>query len=49
MGPDGILRRCVMEEEIPRVLKESHKGLARGHMGPDTTTRYSRQDSGGQG
>lgn len=37
-GPDGILR-CVMEEEIPRVLRESHEGLAGGHMGPDATAR----------
>lgn len=24
-----------MQEEILGVLKESHEGLARGHMGPD--------------
>jgi hypothetical protein len=39
LGPDGILRRCVMEEEIPGVLKESLEGVAGGHMGPDTTAR----------
>ncbi|XP_059068626.1 transposon Tf2-1 polyprotein [Cryptomeria japonica] len=39
LGPDGILRRCVLEEEIPRVLRESHEGLAGGHMGPDTTAQ----------
>ena len=27
------------EEEISRVLKEAHEGLAGGHMGPDTTTQ----------
>ena len=39
MGPDHILRWCVLEEEIPKVLKEAHEGLAGGHTGPDTTTR----------
>ena len=39
MGPDHILRRCVLEEEVPRVLKEAHEGPAGGHMGPDTTAR----------
>jgi hypothetical protein len=28
-----------LEEEIPKVLKEAHEGLAGGHMGPDTTAR----------
>ena len=28
-----------MEEEILGVLKESHQGLAGGHMGSDTTAR----------
>ena len=37
MGPDHILRQCVLEEEIPRVLKEAHEGPTGGHMGPDTT------------
>ena len=37
MGPDNILRWCVLEEEIPRVLKEAYEGPTRGHMGPDTT------------
>lgn len=39
MGPDQILRRCVVEEEIPGVLKEAHEGLAGGHMGPDAIAR----------
>ena len=38
MGPDHILRRCVLEEEVPRVLK-AHEGPARGHMGLDTTAQ----------
>jgi hypothetical protein len=28
MGPDEILRRCVMEEERPLILVESHDGIA---------------------
>ena len=39
MGPDQILRQCVLEEEIPKVLKEAHEGLVGGHMGLDTTAR----------
>jgi hypothetical protein len=31
MGPDEILRRCVMEEEIPLILAKSHEGIAGGH------------------
>jgi hypothetical protein len=31
MGPDEILRRCVMEEKFPMILKESHEGIAGGH------------------
>ena len=37
MGPDQILRRCVIEEEIPKVLKEAHEGPVGRHMGLDTT------------
>ncbi len=39
MGPDHILRRCVLEEEIPKVLKEAHEGSTGGHMGPNTMAR----------
>ena len=39
MGPDQILQQCVMEEEIPKVLKEAHEGPTGGHMGPNTTAR----------
>lgn len=39
MGPNQILRRCVIKEEIIGVLKEAHKGLAKGHMGLDATAR----------
>jgi hypothetical protein len=31
MGPDEILRRCVMELERPLILAESHEGITRGH------------------
>lgn len=28
MGPDEILRRCVMEAKRPLILEESHEGIA---------------------
>jgi hypothetical protein len=31
MGPNEILRRCVMEEEFPMILEEAHEGIAGGH------------------
>jgi hypothetical protein len=31
MGTDSILRSCVLEHERPRILAESHEGIARGH------------------
>jgi hypothetical protein len=31
MGPDEILRRCVMEAEKPLILIEAHDGIAGGH------------------
>jgi hypothetical protein len=31
MGPDEILRRCVMEVERPMILVEEHEGIAGGH------------------
>ena len=31
MGLDGILRRCVMEEERSLILVESYGGIAGGH------------------
>lgn len=34
MGPNHVLRRCVMEEEIPNNLRESDEGLVGGHVGP---------------
>jgi hypothetical protein len=37
MGADSILRRYVLEHEIPRVLTESHEGIPGGH--------YTRKDT----
>jgi hypothetical protein len=31
MGPNEILRRCVMEAEQPLILAESHEGIVGGH------------------
>jgi hypothetical protein len=31
MGPDEILRRCVMEAERPLILAEVHEGITGGH------------------
>lgn len=39
MGPDHILRRCVMQEEVRSVLEEAHEALENNHMGPDVTAR----------
>jgi hypothetical protein len=37
MGPDEILRRCVMETEHPMILIESHEGITRGHYAGKAT------------
>jgi hypothetical protein len=43
MGPDEILRRCVMEEERPLILEEAHEGIAGGHYaGKETTQKILR-------
>jgi hypothetical protein len=31
MGPDEILRRCIVEETIPLILVEVHEGIVGGH------------------
>jgi hypothetical protein len=31
MGPNEILRRCVMEEERPLIIAEAHEGITGGH------------------
>jgi hypothetical protein len=43
MGPDRILRRCVMEDEIPLILEEAHEGIIEGHYaGKETTQKVLR-------
>jgi hypothetical protein len=43
MGPDDILRRCVMEAERPLILAEAHESIAGGHYaGKETTQKVLR-------
>jgi transposase InsO family protein len=43
MGPDEILRRCVMEVERPLILSEAHEGIAGGHYaGKETMHKVLR-------
>jgi hypothetical protein len=43
MGPDEMLKRCVMEAERPLILVEAHEGIARGHyVGKSTTHKVLR-------
>jgi ABC-type antimicrobial peptide transport system ATPase subunit len=43
LGPDEILRRFVMEAEIPLILEEAHEGIAGGHyVGKETTQKILR-------
>jgi hypothetical protein len=43
MGPDEILRRCVMEAEIPLILGEAHEGIEGGHyVGKETMHKILR-------
>jgi hypothetical protein len=45
MGPDEILRRCVMEVERPLTLTKSHEGISGGHYaGKETTQKVLRAD-----
>ena len=38
LGPDEILRRYVLDHEIPMILTEAHDGIAGGHyLGKPTT------------
>jgi hypothetical protein len=37
MGPDEILRRCVMEAERPLILVEAHEGVTGGHYAEKET------------
>ena len=38
MGPDEILRRCVLPNEQEHIMEEAHVGIARGHYGGRDTT-----------
>jgi hypothetical protein len=38
MGPDEILRKCVMEAECPMILEEAHEGIARRNYARKATT-----------
>jgi hypothetical protein len=43
MGPDEILRRCVMEAERPLILIEAHEGIIGGHYaGKETAQKVMR-------
>jgi hypothetical protein len=43
MGPDEILRRCVMETKIPLILEKSHEGITGEHyVGKETTQKVLR-------
>jgi hypothetical protein len=39
MGADSILRRYVLEHEIPRVLAEAHEGIAGGNYAGKATAQ----------
>jgi hypothetical protein len=43
MGPDDILRRCVMEVECPLILAEAHEGITGGnYVGKSTAQEVLR-------
>jgi hypothetical protein len=43
MGPDEILRICVMETKRPLILEEAHEGITRGHyVGKATAQKVLR-------
>jgi hypothetical protein len=39
MGVDSILRRSMLEHEIPRILAESHEGIVGGHYAGKANTQ----------
>jgi hypothetical protein len=39
MGPNEILRRCIMEIECPMILIEAHEGIVGGHYAGKTTAQ----------
>jgi hypothetical protein len=44
MGPDDIMRRCVMEAERPLILAKEHEGIAGGHYVRKETTQKVLRD-----
>jgi hypothetical protein len=45
MGPNEILRRCVIEEERPLILAEAHGGIiGRHYVGKETMQNVLRAD-----
>jgi len=38
LGPDEILRRCILDHEKASILEEVHRGVARGHYGGKATS-----------
>jgi hypothetical protein len=39
LGPDNILRQCLMFEKTVKILADFHEGLIGGHFGINTTVR----------
>lgn len=39
LGPDEVLRRCVLEHERPIILAEAHEGIAGGHYAGKATAQ----------
>ena len=39
LGPDEILRRCILPHEQGPILEEAHAGIAGGHYGGHATAR----------
>lgn len=39
MGPDQILKRCIMGHEVEAVIREAHEGVATKHQGTKSTSR----------
>ena len=38
-GKDGVMRKCIREDEFILILDEAHTGIAGGHFAVETTTR----------
>ena len=42
---DGVMRRCIREDEFILILDEAHSGIAEGHFAAETTARKVLQAS----